>query len=113
MEEICLGHHIELDRLCGSVVIRILDDKAKFLEEFEKRSANDITFVINGGKCKDDRHYLAAVSPVFKNMLCGPFIEAKQDEFEMEEIESAEVFQDFLMAISPLRVQVFLCYSVI
>ncbi|KAI1708740.1 BTB/POZ domain-containing protein [Ditylenchus destructor] len=102
------SHSVEWEEeydTCGSVVVRILDDKAKFVEEFEKRSANDITFVIKGEKCKGDRHYLAAVSPVFKNMLFGPFIEAKQDEFEMEEIEYADVFKDFLMAVSPLRVQ--------
>ncbi|KAI1708742.1 BTB/POZ domain-containing protein [Ditylenchus destructor] len=104
-EEFSLGRSVECDQVCGSVVVRILDDKEKFVEEFEKRSANDITFVIKDEKCKGDRHYLAAVSPVFKNMFFGSFIESKQDEFGMEEVESAEVFMDFLMAISPLRVQ--------
>ncbi|KAI1719240.1 BTB/POZ domain-containing protein [Ditylenchus destructor] len=90
---------------CTSVVIRILDSKAKYEEEFEKRWASDVTFLINDGKCQGDRHYLAAISPVFKRMLFGQFMEAQQREIVLKEIESVDIFKDFLLAISPLRVQ--------
>ncbi|KAI1693731.1 BTB/POZ domain-containing protein [Ditylenchus destructor] len=89
----------------GSVVIRILEDKQSFLKEFDDRSAADVTFVVNGKECKGDRKYLAAISPVFNAMLYGKFVEARLDRIELEGIKSAEIFKDFLLAISPLRIQ--------
>ncbi|KAI1691331.1 BTB/POZ domain-containing protein [Ditylenchus destructor] len=38
-------------------------------------------------------------------MLYGQFVESQQDRIVLEDIESAEIFKDFLLAISPLRVQ--------
>ncbi|KAI1693306.1 BTB/POZ domain-containing protein [Ditylenchus destructor] len=89
----------------GSVVIRILEDKQRFLKEFDDRSAADVTFVVNGEECKGDRKYLAGVSPVLNAMLYGKFVEAQQDRIELEGIESADIFKDFLLAVSPLRIQ--------
>ncbi|KAI1700018.1 BTB/POZ domain-containing protein [Ditylenchus destructor] len=90
---------------CSSIVVRILEEKSKVVEEFEKRSVNDVTFLINGEKCEANRQYLSCVSPVFKEMLYGKFAEAQQNEITLESIESASIFKDFLLAISPLRVQ--------
>ncbi|KAI1713787.1 BTB/POZ domain-containing protein [Ditylenchus destructor] len=87
------------------VVIRILEDKQKILKEFDNRSAADVTFVVNGEECKADRMWMGAASPVFKAMLYGQFAEAQQDKIVLEGIESAEIFKDFLLAISPLRIQ--------
>ncbi|KAI1713638.1 BTB/POZ domain-containing protein [Ditylenchus destructor] len=83
------------------VVIRILEEKQKFLKEFENRWAKDVTFVVNGEKCAGDRQYLSAISPVFKKMLQ----DHAQDEITLEGVESADVLKDFFLAISPLRVQ--------
>ncbi|KAI1713637.1 BTB/POZ domain-containing protein [Ditylenchus destructor] len=84
-----------------SVVIRILEEKQKFLKEFENRWAKDVTFVVNGEKCAGDRQYLSAISPVFKKMLQ----DHAQDEITLEGVESADVLKDFFLAVSPLRVQ--------
>ncbi|KAI1704754.1 BTB/POZ domain-containing protein [Ditylenchus destructor] len=87
------------------VIIRILEEKQNFVKEFDLRSAADVTFVVNGEECKADRMCMATASPVFKTMLYGQFAEAQQDKILLEDIESAEIFKDFLLAISPLRVQ--------
>ncbi|KAI1693659.1 BTB/POZ domain-containing protein [Ditylenchus destructor] len=100
--EICL---MMLGKSNQKVVIRILEDKQKFLKEFANRSAADVTFVVNGEECKGDREYLAGLSPVFKAMLYGQFAEAQQDKIVLEEIESVGIFKDFLLAVSPLRIQ--------
>ncbi|KAI1713635.1 BTB/POZ domain-containing protein [Ditylenchus destructor] len=84
-----------------SVVIRVLEQKQKFLKEFENRWAKDVTFVVNGEKCAGDRQYLSAISPVFKKMLQ----DHAQDEITLEGVESADVLKDFFLAISPLRIQ--------
>ncbi|KAI1702569.1 BTB/POZ domain-containing protein [Ditylenchus destructor] len=89
----------------NSVVIRILEEKQKFLKEFDNRSAADVTFVVNGEECKADRKWMATASPVFNAMLYGQFAEAQQDKIVLEEIESVEIFKDFLLAVSPLRIQ--------
>ncbi|KAI1706227.1 BTB/POZ domain-containing protein [Ditylenchus destructor] len=89
----------------SSVVIRILEDKQTILEQFDARSAADVTFLVNGEECKGDRKNLAVVSPVFNNMLFGNFEEAHQDKIELESVESVEIFKDFLLAVSPLRIQ--------
>ncbi|KAI1691003.1 BTB/POZ domain-containing protein [Ditylenchus destructor] len=83
------------------VVIRILEEKQKYLEEFENRWAKDVTFVVNGEKCAGDRQYLSAISPVFKKMLQ----DHAQDEITLEGVESSGVLKDFFLAVSPLRVQ--------
>ncbi|KAI1694394.1 BTB/POZ domain-containing protein [Ditylenchus destructor] len=88
-----------------SVVIRILEDKQKILKEFDNRSAADVTFVVNGEECKADRKWMATASPVFNAMLYGQFAEGKQDKIVLEEIESIGIFKDFLLAVSPLRIQ--------
>ncbi|KAI1703748.1 BTB/POZ domain-containing protein [Ditylenchus destructor] len=88
-----------------SVVIRALEEKQKILKEFDSRSAADVTFVVNDEECIGDRKLLAAVSPVFNAMLYGKFAEAQQDRIVLEGIESAEIFKDFLLAVSPLRIQ--------
>ncbi|KAI1695583.1 BTB/POZ domain-containing protein [Ditylenchus destructor] len=88
-----------------SVVIRILEEKQKFVNQFEDRSAADVTFVVNGEECRGDRKHLAGISPVFNTMLYGKFAEAQQDKIVLEGIESAEIFKDFLLAVSPLRIQ--------
>ncbi|KAI1713630.1 BTB/POZ domain-containing protein [Ditylenchus destructor] len=84
-----------------AAVIRILEEKQKYLIEFEHRWAKDVTFVVNGEKCAGDRQYLSAISPVFKKMLQ----DHAQDEITLEGVESADVLKDFFLAISPLRVQ--------
>ncbi|KAI1693346.1 BTB/POZ domain-containing protein [Ditylenchus destructor] len=99
--------YLMLGKSNQKVVIRILEDKQKFLKEFANRSAADVTFVVNGEECKADRKYLAGVSPVFNAMLYGQFAEAQQDKIVLEEIESVGIFKDFLLAVSPLRIQHF------
>ncbi|KAI1699711.1 BTB/POZ domain-containing protein [Ditylenchus destructor] len=84
-----------------AAVIRVLEEKQKFLKEFDNRWAKDVTFVVNGEKCAGDRQYLSAISPVFKKMLQ----DHAQDEITLEGVESADVLKDFFLAISPLRVQ--------
>ncbi|KAI1699708.1 BTB/POZ domain-containing protein [Ditylenchus destructor] len=84
-----------------AAIIRVLEEKKKFVKEFENRWAKDVTFVVNGEKCAGDRQYLSAISPVFKKMLQ----DHAQDEITLEGVESADVLKDFFLAISPLRVQ--------
>ncbi|KAI1705728.1 BTB/POZ domain-containing protein [Ditylenchus destructor] len=85
----------------SAAVIRILEEKQKFLKEFENRWAKDVTFLMNGEKITGDRQYLSAISPVFKKLLQ----DHAQDEITLEGVESADMLQDFFLAISPLRVQ--------
>ncbi|KAI1693299.1 BTB/POZ domain-containing protein [Ditylenchus destructor] len=92
---------------CTSIVVRILEEKSKVVEEFEKRSVNDVSFLINEETCEANRQYLSCVSPVFKGMLCGKFSEAQRNEITLESFDSASIFKDFLLAVSPLRVQAF------
>ncbi|KAI1707809.1 BTB/POZ domain-containing protein [Ditylenchus destructor] len=87
------------------VIIRILEPKEKFLKQLEERWTADVNFLVNGEKCTADRQYLASISPVFKKMLYGKFAEAKQNEIPFEGCESANVFKDFILAISPFRIQ--------
>ncbi|KAI1716970.1 BTB/POZ domain-containing protein [Ditylenchus destructor] len=89
----------------NSVVIRILEEKKNFMEKLADQWPNDVTFVINGEKCEANRQYLANASPVFRKMLFGKFAEAEQSEIVLEGIESAQVFTDFLLSVSPFRVQ--------
>ncbi|KAI1699710.1 BTB/POZ domain-containing protein [Ditylenchus destructor] len=84
-----------------AVVIRILEEKQKLLNEFENRWAKDVTFVVNGEKCAGDRQYLSAISPVFKKMLQ----DHAQDEIMLEGVESADVLKDFFLAVSSFCVQ--------
>ncbi|KAI1700360.1 BTB/POZ domain-containing protein [Ditylenchus destructor] len=88
-----------------SVVIRILEEKKHFVEKLVDQWAPDVTFVVNGEKCEANRQYLANASPVFRKMLFGKFAEAKQSEIVLEGFGSANVFKDFLLAVSPFRVQ--------
>ncbi|KAI1713385.1 BTB/POZ domain-containing protein [Ditylenchus destructor] len=90
---------------CSSVVIRILEDKSKIVDELKRRSINDVIFFVNGKKCEGNRQYLASMSPVFLKLLYVRFAEAKENEIVLKDVESAEVFKDFLLAISPLRIQ--------
>ncbi|KAI1701665.1 BTB/POZ domain-containing protein [Ditylenchus destructor] len=94
----CLFH-------CSWVVIRILEERTLFEEKLAELWAPDVTFVVNGEKCEANRQYLANASPVFRKMLFGKFAEATQSEIVLEGIGSADVFKDFLLAISPLGVQ--------
>lgn len=87
-------------------MIRLLDDKTKYDEEFGKRWASDVTFVVNGETCKGDRKSLAGVSPVFEKMLYGQFIEANQNVIFLDEIDSIDILKDFFMAVSSLRLKV-------
>ncbi|KAI1705729.1 BTB/POZ domain-containing protein [Ditylenchus destructor] len=80
---------------------KILKEKQKFLKEFENRWTKDVTFLVNGEKIAGDHQYLSAISPVFKKMLQ----DHAQDEITLEGVESADVLQDFFLAISPLRIQ--------
>ncbi|KAI1693622.1 BTB/POZ domain-containing protein [Ditylenchus destructor] len=98
------GYAYSYDK-ADSIVIRILEPKEKFLKQLEERWTADVNFLVNGEKCTADRHYLAAVSPVFKKMLYGEFAEAKQSEIPFQGCESASVFKDFILAISPFRIQ--------
>ncbi|KAI1713639.1 BTB/POZ domain-containing protein [Ditylenchus destructor] len=100
-KEFRIGDNAEERYRNSSAVIRILDEKQKFLKEFENRWAKDVTFVANGEKCAGDRQYLSAISPVFKKMLQ----DHAQDEITLEGVESADMLKDFFLAISPLRVQ--------
>ncbi|KAI1692920.1 BTB/POZ domain-containing protein [Ditylenchus destructor] len=100
------GHLVSGGFYCYSVVIRILEEKQKFVNQFKDRFAVDVTFVVNGEECSGDRKYLAGLSPVFNTMLYGKFAEAQQDKIVLEGIESPEIFKYFLLAISPLRSQV-------
>lgn len=88
--------------------VRILKEKKKILEEFRMGCAQDVTFVIDGEVCAGDRRYLSAISPVFDRMLNGSFVEARQERIELREVESVDAFRDFLLAISTLRIQVFI-----
>ncbi|KAI1711780.1 BTB/POZ domain-containing protein [Ditylenchus destructor] len=100
-----VGDYVQPGEYHDSVVIRIHEEKQKIVKEFDNRSAADVTFVVNGEEIKGDRKSLAAASPVFNAMLYGKFAEAQQDKIVLEGIESAEIFKDFLLAVSPLRVQ--------
>ncbi|KAI1701667.1 BTB/POZ domain-containing protein [Ditylenchus destructor] len=93
------------DEYTTSVVIRILEEKIGFTEKLADQWSPDVTFVVNGEKCEANRQYLANASPVFEKMLFGKFAEAKQSEIVLEGIGSADVFNDFLLAISPFGVQ--------
>ncbi|KAI1701666.1 BTB/POZ domain-containing protein [Ditylenchus destructor] len=88
-----------------SVVIRILEERTLFEEKLAELWTPDVTFVVNGEKCEANRQYLANASPVFGKMLFGKFAEATQSEIVLEGIGSADVFKDFLLAISPFGVQ--------
>ncbi|KAI1718186.1 BTB/POZ domain-containing protein [Ditylenchus destructor] len=102
----CSENYQESDKeQCTSVVIRLLDDKTKYDEEFGKRWASDVTFVVNGETCKGDRKSLAGVSPVFEKMLYGQFIEANQNVIFLDEIDSIDILKDFFMAVSSLRLK--------
>uniref|UniRef100_A0A915EB38 BTB domain-containing protein n=2 Tax=Ditylenchus dipsaci TaxID=166011 RepID=A0A915EB38_9BILA len=90
----------------ASVAVRVLEDKSPYKTTYLKNSANDLTFVVNGVKCLADKDYLSAISPVFKKMLKGSFAESKCAEVELKGIESADLLNDFLLAVSPQRVQV-------
>ncbi|KAI1700351.1 BTB/POZ domain-containing protein [Ditylenchus destructor] len=106
--------HYDNAEVSTSVVIRILEEKKHFVETLSDQWAlikladlwtPDVTFVVNGEKCEANRQYLANASPVFRTMLFGKFAEAKQSEIVLEGIGSADVFKDFLLAVSPFRVQ--------
>ncbi|KAI1705631.1 BTB/POZ domain-containing protein [Ditylenchus destructor] len=88
-----------------SIVIRVLETKEKFLKQLDERWTADVTFLVNGEKCVANRRYLASVSPVFEKMLYGDFVEAKQNEIPFQDCESANIFEDFMLAISPFRIQ--------
>ncbi|KAI1716972.1 BTB/POZ domain-containing protein [Ditylenchus destructor] len=88
-----------------SIVLRILEEKKHFVEKLADQWPNDVTFVINGEKCEANRQYLANASPVFRKMLFGKFAEAEQYEIVLGGIQSASVFKDFLLSVSPFRVQ--------
>ncbi|KAI1713647.1 BTB/POZ domain-containing protein [Ditylenchus destructor] len=84
-----------------AAIIRVLEEKKKFVKEFENRWAKDVTFVLNGEKCAGDRQYLSAISPVFKKMLQ----DHAQDEITLEGVESADELKDLFLAISSFCVQ--------
>ncbi|KAI1700359.1 BTB/POZ domain-containing protein [Ditylenchus destructor] len=88
-----------------SMSTRILEEKKHFVEKLDEQWAPDVTFVVNGEKCEANRQYLANASPVFRKMLFGKFAEANQSEIVLEGIGSADVFKDFLLAVSPFGVQ--------
>ncbi|KAI1700357.1 BTB/POZ domain-containing protein [Ditylenchus destructor] len=90
---------------CSWIVIRILEERTLFEEKLSEQWAPDVTFVVNGEKCEANRQYLANASPVFGKMLFGKFAEANQSEIVLEGIGSADVFKDFVLAVSPFRVQ--------
>ncbi|KAI1709852.1 BTB/POZ domain-containing protein [Ditylenchus destructor] len=94
------------DEYSTSVVIRIFEEKKHFVEKLADQWVPDVTFVVNGEKCEANRQYLANASTVFRKMLFGEFAEANQSEIVLEGIESADVFNDFILAISPFGVQV-------
>ncbi|KAI1701819.1 hypothetical protein Ddc_17392 [Ditylenchus destructor] len=58
-------------------------EKQKFLKEFENRWTKDVTFLCSKKMLQDHA----------------------QDEITLEGVESADVLQDFFLAISPLRIQ--------
>ncbi|KAI1703961.1 BTB/POZ domain-containing protein [Ditylenchus destructor] len=81
-----------------AAVLRILEKKDHVRDDFEKNWAADVTFLVKGTDIPGDRKYLAAVSPVFDKMFNGRFVEAKQSEIELKDVEPA-IFEDFLLAI--------------
>ncbi|KAI1699109.1 BTB/POZ domain-containing protein [Ditylenchus destructor] len=81
-----------------AAVLRILEKKDHVRDDFVKNWAADVKFLVKGVTIPGDRKYLAAVSPVFHRMFNGSFVEAKQAEIELKDIEPW-VFDDFLLAI--------------
>ncbi|KAI1710448.1 BTB/POZ domain-containing protein [Ditylenchus destructor] len=81
-----------------AAVLRILEKKDHVRDDFVKNWAADVKFLVNGVTIPGDRKYLAAVSPVFQKMFNGPFVEAKQEEIELKDIDPW-VFDDFLLAV--------------
>ncbi|KAI1691176.1 BTB/POZ domain-containing protein [Ditylenchus destructor] len=104
-KEFKIGDRFNYPGCCALVIIRILEPKEKFLKQLEERWTADVNFLVNGEKCTANRRYLASVSPVFEKMLYGEFAEAKQNEIPFQGCESANVFKDFILAISPFRIQ--------
>ncbi|KAI1708996.1 BTB/POZ domain-containing protein [Ditylenchus destructor] len=81
-----------------AAVLRIVEKKDSVRDDFEKNSAADVKFLVNGSPIFGDRKYLSAVSPVFDKMLNGGFVEAKESEIELKDIEPV-IFDDFLLAV--------------
>uniref|UniRef100_A0A915CWF3 BTB domain-containing protein n=1 Tax=Ditylenchus dipsaci TaxID=166011 RepID=A0A915CWF3_9BILA len=83
-----VGDTMELTGISSNyVTIRILQDKLPYLHAFKQYWANDVTFLVNGIKCMGDRAYLSAISPVFQRMFNGQFVEAHQQEVELQDID--------------------------
>ncbi|KAI1707857.1 BTB/POZ domain-containing protein [Ditylenchus destructor] len=82
----------------NSAIVRVFAKKEDVLEDFNKHSAKDVTFLVKNVPIFGDRNYLAEISPVFDRMFNGKFAEANQQEIELGDIKP-DSFNDFLMAI--------------
>lgn len=69
------------------------------------RVSTDKVLIVDGYFFAVNSTYLSACSPVFASMFKSDMLEAQNNDVELKEIKSAELFGDFLAAISPRRIR--------
>ena len=62
---------------------------------------SDVDLIVRGTRFPVNRAYLSACSPVFAAMFQSNMKEQNASEVEIKEVDSAELFEDFLRALLP------------